>query len=140
MAILARYASRYSVRALDLTVDSSMLWVGAGWLSLQPATGVCAACRRRGASRIQLSSGSLRVTGSANSRLRVFAVIQIAASFVLVARRRHHQDPMSLEAAQTGFDTHHVLAMNVPKIDYGGPAPGGGFLSRSDAAHRQLPA
>src|SRR5713226_748843 len=28
--ILARYASRFSVRALDLTVDSSMLWVGAG--------------------------------------------------------------------------------------------------------------
>src|SRR5262249_30322553 len=30
VAILARYASRFSVRALDLTVDSSMLWVGAG--------------------------------------------------------------------------------------------------------------
>jgi hypothetical protein len=27
---LARYASRFSVRALDLTVDSTMLWVGAG--------------------------------------------------------------------------------------------------------------
>src|SRR2546430_2744611 len=29
VAILARYAARFSVRALDLTVDSSMLWVGA---------------------------------------------------------------------------------------------------------------
>jgi putative ABC transport system permease protein len=29
VAILARYASRYSVRALDLTVDSSLVWVGA---------------------------------------------------------------------------------------------------------------
>src|SRR5947208_6082718 len=29
VAILARYASRFSVRALDLTVDSSLLWVGA---------------------------------------------------------------------------------------------------------------
>jgi hypothetical protein len=28
VTILARYASRFSVRALDLTVDSSMLWVG----------------------------------------------------------------------------------------------------------------
>src|SRR6266852_1374526 len=28
VAILARYASRFSVRALDLTVDNSMLWVG----------------------------------------------------------------------------------------------------------------
>ena len=30
VAILARYASRFSVRALDLTIDSSILWVGAG--------------------------------------------------------------------------------------------------------------
>ena len=30
VAVLARYASRFSVRALDLTVDSSMIWVGAG--------------------------------------------------------------------------------------------------------------
>src|SRR6202162_998882 len=30
VSILARYASRFSVRAQDLTVDSSMLWVGAG--------------------------------------------------------------------------------------------------------------
>ena len=29
LVVLARYASRFSVRALDLTVDSSMLWVGA---------------------------------------------------------------------------------------------------------------
>src|SRR5439155_17123018 len=29
VAILARYSSRFSVRALDLTVDSSLLWVGA---------------------------------------------------------------------------------------------------------------
>src|SRR6476661_7937014 len=28
VAILTRYAARFSVRALDLTVDSSMLWVG----------------------------------------------------------------------------------------------------------------
>src|SRR3954449_13180096 len=29
VAVIARYASRFSVRALDLTVDSTMLWVGA---------------------------------------------------------------------------------------------------------------
>ena len=28
--ILGRYASRFSVRALDLKIDSSMLWLGAG--------------------------------------------------------------------------------------------------------------
>jgi len=30
VAVLARYASRFSVRALDLTVDASLLWVGVG--------------------------------------------------------------------------------------------------------------
>src|SRR5579859_828150 len=30
VAVLARYASRFSVRALDLRIDSSILWVGAG--------------------------------------------------------------------------------------------------------------
>src|SRR4030095_6471754 len=30
VAILARYASRFSVRALDVTVDGTLLWVGAG--------------------------------------------------------------------------------------------------------------
>jgi putative ABC transport system permease protein len=30
VALLARYASRFSVRALDVTVDSSLLWVGVG--------------------------------------------------------------------------------------------------------------
>ena len=28
--VLARYAARFSVRALDLTVDASLLWVGVG--------------------------------------------------------------------------------------------------------------
>src|SRR5687767_16036224 len=30
VSVLARYASRFSVRALDLTVDASLLWVGVG--------------------------------------------------------------------------------------------------------------
>ena len=30
VSVLARYASRFSIRALDLTVDASILWVGAG--------------------------------------------------------------------------------------------------------------
>src|SRR5579871_5925138 len=37
VTVLARYASRYSVRALDLTLDSSMLWVGAGLAVLAAA-------------------------------------------------------------------------------------------------------
>ena len=50
VAVLARYASRYSVRALDLTVDSTLLWVGVSLaLDRRGAARLCAAAavRRR---------------------------------------------------------------------------------------------
>lgn len=119
VTVLARYISQYSIRALDLTIDPSMLWVGAGLAVLAamllafvprlPSSG--------GAQGFGLASGSARVTGTANRKLRAFAVVQIAASFVLVASAGAAvKTLLSLEAAQTGFDTSHVLALNVPVL------------------------
>jgi putative ABC transport system permease protein len=69
---------------------------------------------------ISLSNGSLRITGSTNRRLRVFAVTQIAASFMLLAGASMLlKTLLSLQSAPTGFDTRHVLALNVPVISYG---------------------
>jgi len=122
VAILARYASRFSVRALDLTVDSSMLWVGAG-LAILAAVLLAFVPRLPSADTskgIGLSSGSVRITGSTSRRLRVFAVTQIAASFMLLAGASMLvKTLLALQAAQTGFDTRHVLAINVPVISYG---------------------
>jgi predicted permease len=120
--VLARYASRYSVRALDLTVDSSMLWVGAGLAIL--AAALLAFVPRLpssgGAQGFGLASGSPRITGSANRKLKVFALVQIAASFVLVAAAGATvKTLLALEAARTGFDTQHVLAVNVPVMREG---------------------
>ena len=122
VTVLARYASRFSVRALDLTVDSSMLWVGMGLAVL--AAALLAFVPRLpssgGAQGFALSSGSARVTGVANRKLRVFAVVQIAASFVLVASAGAFvKTLLSLEAAQTPFDTHDVLAVDVPVMHNG---------------------
>ena len=121
VAILARYASRFSVRALDLTVDSSMLWVGAA-LAIIAAVLLAFVPRLPSGDRSQglgLSSGSLRITGSTSRRLRIFAVTQIAASFVLLAGAGMLlKTLLALQAAQTGFDTRHVLAVNVPVISY----------------------
>ncbi|HLK20946.1 MAG TPA: FtsX-like permease family protein, partial [Bryobacteraceae bacterium] len=122
VAILARYASRFSVRALDLTVDSSMLWVGAGlaviasvFLAFVPRLPSSTASHGFG-----LANGNLRITGSANRRLRVFAVVQIAASFVLLAGASMLlKTLLALQAAPTGFDVHRVLAVNVPVMSYG---------------------
>src|SRR6266849_2966282 len=72
VAILARYASRFSVRALDLTVDSSLLWAGAA-LALAAAVFLAFVPRLPSADSsqgISLSNGSVRITGSTNRRLR----------------------------------------------------------------------
>src|SRR5471030_393911 len=122
VAILARYASRFSVRALDLTVDSSMLWVGAG-LAIIASVLLAFVPRLPSADGSQgsgLANGSLRITGSTSRRLRVFAVTQIAASFVLLAGAGMLLNTLlALQAAKPGFETANVLALNVPAMTYG---------------------
>ncbi len=122
VAILARYASRFSVRALDLTVDASMLWVGAG-LAILASVLLAFVPRLPSTSASQgfgLAGGGVRITGSTSRRLRVFAVTQIAASFMLLAGASMLiKTLLTLQATQTGFDMHRVLAMNVPVMSYG---------------------
>jgi putative ABC transport system permease protein len=122
VAILARYASRFSVRALDLTVDSSLLWVGAA-LAVIAAVILAFVPRLPSAdasSGLSLSSGSVRITGSTSRRQRIFAVTQIAASFVLLAGASMLITTLiALQTARTGIDTRRVLAINVPVMSYG---------------------
>jgi putative ABC transport system permease protein len=121
-AVLAGYASRFSVRALDFTVDSSLLWVGAA-LAILAAVVLAFVPRLPAAntsSGVTLSSGSVRITSSTNRRQRIFVVTQIAASFVLLAGATMLITTLiALQRTRTGFDTHHVLAMNVPAMTYG---------------------
>ena len=143
VAILARYASRFSVRALDLTVDSSMLWVGA-ILAVLAAVLLAFVPRLPSADAsngISLSNTSLRITGSTSRRLRVFAITQIAASFMLLAGASMLiKTLLSLQAVETGFDTHHVLALNVPAISYGKtPDQVVGFYKESMRRINELP-
>src|SRR6202790_2399072 len=122
VAILARYASRFSVRALDLSVDVSMLWVGAA-LAILAAVLLAFVPRLPSTSASQgfgLASGGVRITGSTSRRLRVFAITQIAASFMLLAGASMLiRTLLTLQATQTGFDMHRTLAMNVPIMSYG---------------------
>jgi predicted permease len=121
VAILARYAARFSVRALDLTVDASLLSVGA---SLALAAAVLLAFVPRlpsaeASTGFGLSNGSVRITSGTNRRLRLFAVTQIAASFVLLAGAGMLLTTLlALQAAHAGFDTRNVLALHVPLISY----------------------
>lgn len=126
VAVLARYASRFSIRALDFRVDSSLLWVGAA-LAIIAAVILAFVPRLPSAagtsgtpSGLNLSSGSARMTGSTSRRQRTFAVAQIAASFVLLAGASTLITTLiALQRAQTGLDTQHVLAIDVPAMSYG---------------------
>jgi putative ABC transport system permease protein len=122
VAILARYASRFSIRALDFKVDSSLLWVGAAlavvaavilaFVPRLPSSGT--------SSGLSPASGSVRITGSTSRRQRIFAVTQIAASFVLLAGASTLIATLiALQRAQTGLDTQHVLAIDVPAMSFG---------------------
>src|ERR1700691_465929 len=122
VAILARYASRFSLRALDLTVDSSILWVGVA-LAVIAAVILAFVPRLPSANAsngMNLASGSVRITSSTSRRQRAFAVTQIAASFILLAGASMLVTTLiALQQTQTGVDTPRVLAVDVPALSYG---------------------
>lgn len=122
VAILARYASRFSVRAVGLQVDWSMLWVGAG-LAMAAAAILAFVPRLPSAERsngLVVSGGGVRITSSTKRKQRIFAVTQIAASFVLLAGATMLVTTLlALQRMQTGMDTRHVLAIDVPAMSYG---------------------
>jgi putative ABC transport system permease protein len=122
VGVLSRYAARYSVRALDVTVDATLLWVGA---ALAVVAAVLLAYVPKlptadGASTVSLATaGGARLTSGTNRRLRLFAVTQIAASFVLLAGAGMLLTTLvALQRTRTGFVTENVLAVNVPIVDY----------------------
>jgi putative ABC transport system permease protein len=131
VAVLARYASRFSIRALDFKVDSSLLWVGAALAivaavilafvpRLPSSSGTSGSGASGNSSGLGLSSGSARMTGSTSRRQRIFAVTQIAASFVLLAGASTLITTLiALQRTQTGLDTQHVLAIDVPPMGFG---------------------
>ena len=124
VSILSGYASRFSVRALDLKVDSSILWVGAG-LAMVAAILLAFVPRLPSAESssgmtLSSSSNSLRITGSTSRRLRIFAITQIAASFILLAGSSILiKTLLTLQNQETGFDMRRVLVLNVPVVSYG---------------------
>jgi predicted permease len=99
-----------------------MLWVGAA-LAIVAAVILAFVPRLPSADAsngISLASGSVRITGSTSRRQRIFAVTQIAASFVLLAGASMLIATLiALQTAHRGFDTRHVLVVNVPAMSYG---------------------
>jgi putative ABC transport system permease protein len=116
VAVVGRYAARFSVRALDVTVDASLLWVGAG-LAMAAAVVLAYVPRlpnSRAATGLGLASAGPRITASTSSRLRAFAVTQIALSYVLLAGAGMLLTTLvALQSVTTGYNMQ-VLAFDVP--------------------------
>ena len=126
VAVLARYAARFSVRALDLTLDFSMVWIGAA-LALAAAIFLAFVPRLPApdsSAGFGLSSSGVRVSGGSSRRLGIFAITQITASFLLLAGAGALiKTLLVLEKTQPPFETAHVLAVNLP-IMAEGKTPG----------------
>jgi putative ABC transport system permease protein len=117
VALIAQYAARFSVRALDVTLDASVLLVGAG---LAVAAAVLLAYVPRlpsphAPAGLGLAGASIRITRGTNRRLRMFATMQIALSFVLLAGAGMLVATLvSLQTANTGYDMRQVLVFDIP--------------------------
>ena len=122
VAVLGRYASRFSVRADGLTLDFSLVWFGIA-LALIAAVALAFVPRlpSADASRsFSLNSGGTRATTGSSRRLRIFAVTQITASFLLLAGAGALMRTLfELEKTQSPFDTARVLALNLPAMSNG---------------------
>ena len=119
--ILGRYAARFSVRAQDMKLDFSLVWFGVAlaliasiFLAYIPRLPKTNVLHGSGA------SGGTRVAGGSSRRLRVFAVLQITASFLLLAGSAVLMRTLyELEQSRPPFDTAKVLAVNLPALSYG---------------------
>jgi predicted permease len=121
VAVLGRYASRFSARANDLTLDFSMVWFGIG-LALVASVFLAFIPRLPSADSPQggLTGRGARVAGGSSRRLRIFAVTQIAASFVLLAGACVLMKTLFvLEQTRPPFASANVLAVNLPLMSYG---------------------
>jgi predicted permease len=139
VAVVSRFAARFSVRALEVTVDATLLWVGAAlaiaaavllaYVPKLPATVTASApswsWRRRrssgeGSTGLGLTAGGVRITPATNRRLRMFAMTQIAFSFVLLAGAGMLLATLiALQTTKTGYDMRQVLAIDLPTPSLG---------------------
>jgi predicted permease len=126
VTLMSRYAARFSIRALEVTTDSTIVWVGVG-LALSAAVLLAFVPRLPSSTAPSLGSGSgtMRITPATNRRLRIFATTQIAFSFVLLAGAAMLLGTLvTLRSERTGYELRQVLAFDVPAAAPGAPRDG----------------
>ena len=143
VSIVKRFAARFSVRALDVTVDPGVLWMCA---AMAIAAAILLAFVPRLPSSeggsVGLTSSSVRLTPSTNRRLRAFATVQIAFSFVLlVGAGMLMKTLVRLETVRTGIDLRHVEVFDIPPLSLSASVLNGAlsFYDETTRRVRQLP-
>jgi predicted permease len=122
VTMLGQYGARFSVRALDATVDLNLLVIGV-LLALVAAVLLAYVPRLPAAEKpggLRMAASGLRIAGGTRRQLNMFAVLQIGASFVLVTGAvMLLRTFLALQAASPGFETSRVLVVDVPVTSFG---------------------
>ena len=122
VTILRQYGVRFSLSALDATVDFNLLVLGVV-LALLAAVLLAYVPRLPAAEKpggLRLAASNLRIAGGTRRQLNLFAVLQIGASFVLVTGAvMLLRTFLALQAASPGFETSRVLVVDVPVTSFG---------------------
>jgi len=121
VAVLGHYAARFSVRAQNLQLDFNLVWFGIA-LALLAAVFLAFIPRLPSPTAAQggLNGRGARIAGSGARRLRMFAVAQITASFLLLTGACVLMKTLfTLEQMRPPFDSARVLAVNLPVMSYG---------------------
>jgi putative ABC transport system permease protein len=118
--VIGRYAARFSPRASEITLDFTLVWVG---IALAVVAAVFLAFIPRlpspNAAQGGLAGRGTRVAGGSSRRLRIFAVTQITASFLLlVGAVVLMRTLFVLEATRPPFDSSRVMAIDLPAMTY----------------------
>ncbi len=118
---LARYAARFSPRASEIHLDFTLVLAGIA-LAVVAAVFLAFVPRLPSPEAAQggLAGRGTRVTGGSSRRLRIFAITQIAASFLLlVGAVVLMRTLFVLEQTRPPFDTSRVMAIDLPVMAYG---------------------
>ena len=122
VGVLGHYAARFSVRAKDMPLDYSLVWVGI-ILALAAAVFLAYIPRLPSANSPQSTLSGRAARGStagSKRKLRLFAVTQITASFLLLTGSAVLMKTLfELEQSRPPFDSGKVLAVNLPVMSYG---------------------
>ena len=141
--MLVQYAARFTLRATEVRIDTTVLLftLGVSLLTGTAAAILPTVSRRLGPRRAAISAGPRTATRRSDLR-RALIVAQVAASFMLlIGAGLMVRSLLKLTGVNPGFSTDHVLTMQIDMnfTKYREPADRAAYLDRLLARIQQIP-